>query len=223
MASPDKRRQQVLAGILLVLVVVLFWRFRGVLVPGAGGGEIAGEIASMDEQVQRLQNLPAIGIERPALDTGYRPKRNLFRFSDSPEAIAQRLAEEERQRLLREQAAAQAVEQAKKREEAVARRAQVKQPPPAPRKPEFGYTYVAYLGELSDPLNYFAVLQKPGAARRDKKKEDILVVRAGEKIDEHFVVKTISIDQLVVGYLDARFEKDTRVVNLVQPKEPSRR
>ncbi len=223
MAAPDRKRQQIMAGVLVVLVLVLFWTYRDLLVPGAGGGELSSDLANMDQQVQRLMSLPSIGIERSAIESSYSPKRNLFSFAESPESIAARLAEDERQRKLREQQAAKRDAEVKRRQEAAERQQNVKRAPPPPKKPDFSYVYVAYLGELSDPLNYFAVLQKPGANRRESKKEDILVVRAGEPIGEHFIVKKIGIDELVVGYTDARFENDTKIVRLVQAKEPKGR
>jgi hypothetical protein len=215
MATTRNRRQVMLLGLLFVLIAVAVWSNRGWLVPGLGSAEIGAARVALGDSLARLEQLPEIVIERPALDTTYDRERNLFEFGLSPARLRAMELQEEQQR--------KAADDRARREQLLAEQRK-NQPPPPPRRPpepkapEFRYDYVAYLGELRDPEGYVAVLQVPGMARREIRKDDVVVVGRGETVDDVFVVRAVGIDELEIGYTDPRFKDRTKRVRLIEAK-----
>lgn len=213
--AASNRRQTLLLSALGVLVVVAVWTNRDWLVPGFGGAEIGQSRVSLGDSMDRLGDLPDIMIERPGVDTTYEPGRNLFEFGLSPARIRAIELQDEQRRL---------AERQRREQQAQAAEQRANQPPPQPpkppepRAPEFGYDYVAYLGEMRDKEKRVAVLQRPGGSRREIRKQDVIVVGIGDTIDDQFVIRSVGIDELEIGYTDPRFEEKTKRVRLIQAK-----
>lgn len=207
----DSTRKKFLIGVLVVLMLYTGWVYRGALIPAWGGEDLDSGIAGIDPSLQALQELPVIPVNRPTTNS-YRPGRNLFAFGEDPRLAAERRKQERDLERKRIEAQAKADERKQQQQQ---RQAAVKRPPPKPRAPEVRFSYMGYIGELGSELDYMAVLQQG----RSSKKEDLRVVRIGEVIDEQFVVKSIDIDSVEIGYTDPRFKDQTKKLELVQQQQ----
>ena len=217
-----QRRQLMLAGLLVVAVAALGWNYRTTLF-GAGGEEAgraaADKVAPLDKQLASMLEIPAIPLERPEAEEAYDRQRNLFEYSQSPEAVAAERARKEAEHRAEVERVEREARLARERQAEAARRAllppQPPPPPPPPQPPAFRYTYVAYIAQLQENEEYLAALQKKEG------KTTTAIVKVGDVLDNQFVVKKIDIDQVVVSYTDPRFSDQTQSVRLI-PAPPKR-
>ncbi len=226
MKIAEAQRQQVLLLILLVVAVgALGWNYRAALF-GKGGVEAAREqadnVAPLDKRLAAMREIPSLPLERPEAEEAYERQRNLFEFSQSPEAVAAERARKEAERRAEIERAEREARLARERQAEAARRALLPPeppppppPPPPPQPPAFRYTYVAYIAQLQGNEEYLAAMQKKEG------KPTTAIVRVGDVLDNQFVVKKIDIDQVVVSYTDPRFSDQTQSVRLI-PAAPKR-
>jgi hypothetical protein len=220
-----QRRQLMLAGLLVVAVAALGWNYRATLFGAAGeeaGRAAADKVAPLDKQLASMLEIPSIPLERPEAEEAYDRQRNLFEYSQSPEAIAAERARKEAERRAEIERAEREARLARERQAEAARRALLPPeppppppPPPPPQAPAFRYTYVAYIAQLEGSEEYLAALQKKEG------KPTTAIVKVGDVLDSQFVVKKIDIDQVVVSYTDPRFSDQTQSVRLI-PAPPKR-
>ncbi|MBP7149419.1 MAG: hypothetical protein KBD01_17955 [Acidobacteria bacterium] len=215
MNAADRKRQTRLLALLALLLVPLLITYRGALfggskpqasAPGAAVGALPGTLASLGQ-------LPGIPLEKPDSGDDYRPVRNLFDFSQSPDEIAAQKARKE----AAERARVEAEKREKERQVAEAKRREEERinpppppPPPKPVPPSFDFSYTGLITRLTEQQEQLAVLQKKGTAPG----AEPLIVKLGETIDNKFVVQKIDLDTLVIGYTDPRFRDQTQTVRL---------
>ncbi len=216
MASQANDRTRTLLFVLAALVVVALYLNRDLLVSNEKANSANEASVSLGGRFASLKALPAIALDRPVAGADYMRARDLFAFTDSPEALARKAALERRK--VEQVEAARKKREARAREQAT-RALQPRTPPPPrmPPPPDFHYTYVGHIGYLLQPMSRFAVLTKAGTAGKAKK-SDMRVVRVGEIIDNDFVVKKIDMDSLTIGYTNPKFREKTKTVKLRLPK-----
>lgn len=209
-------RQRNLLIVLVLLVAVLGYTYRDAFMPSSVGKRAASDsLENLDARLQTLQGLPAIELDRPLSLQGYEPKRDLFDFTTSPEALAAERENRRRQAEQQQMRQEQLAKNAEKRQEALARQAErepVKRDPPPPR---FDYTYRASIIEQAGAERILAALSKRGGGKKDIQ----LLVEEGETIDEEFVVKDITEDAVTIAYTDPRFKGKSTTVKLIASKE----
>ena len=220
-----QRRQLLLLIALVVAVAALGWNYRASLFGTGGAAEertAADNVAPLDKKLASMLEIPSIPLERPQADEAYDRQRNLFEFSQSPEAVAAERARQEAERRAEVERAEREARLARERQAEAARRALLPPeppppppPPPPPQPPAFRYTYVAYIAQLQGAEEYLAALQKKEG------KPTTAIVKVGDVLDNQFVVKKIDIDQVVVSYTDPRFSDQTQSVRLI-PAPPKR-
>ena len=214
------RRELVLAGILLAVVVAFFYARAGSSA-AEGDGEDAALVTAPPAAVARAISqissvkLPSVMLDRLKEEAArYDPtQRNIFRFGNlpppppSPEELARveqakkaaeeaRLAamraEEERQRLLAQQQANQPpIDPATGLPVGV-----TPPPPPRPTPPAITLRYSGYLGSDRDRT---AVLYSG---------EDLILARAGDTVNGQFKILDIGYDWVKIGYVDPQFKDD---------------
>ncbi|GAB4225458.1 MAG: hypothetical protein Kow0062_27780 [Acidobacteriota bacterium] len=219
-SGTDPRRLRLLVGLLVVLALVALWTNRGLLLPGGGAGTAIGDdVAGLDARLKMLSSLPELPIDRPAVESAFLGKRNLFDFTSSPEALAAEAARRRQQEQLAQQRQQQLAQAAERRREELSRR-QADATPRKPPPPEFRYRYLAYFRKMSNDGEFIAVLQKQGSRGPEQ-----VIVGVGETIEDRFVVRDINEDEIVIGYTDPRYEDQTKAVRIVESatSSPSRR
>lgn len=72
-------------------------------------------------------------------------------------------------------------------------------PPPAPVPPQFDYKYIGTFGGATNPIATFA------------RNEEIVNVRAGEVIDGKFILRSIGIESVEIGYVGFPPDVRTRI------------
>jgi hypothetical protein len=213
-------RQRNLLIVLVLLVAALGYTYRDAFMPSSVGKRAeSGSLEDLDARLQTLQGLPAIELDRPLSLQGYEPKRDLFDFTTSPEALAAERENRRRQAEQQKQRQEQLAKNAEKRQEALARQAErepVKRDPPPPR---FEYTYRASIIEQAGAERILAALSKRGGGNKDIQ----LLVEEGETIDEEFVVKDITEDAVTIAYTDPRFKGKSTTVKLIASKDSGSR
>jgi len=218
MKIADAQRRQILLALLLVVAVgALGWNYRAWLFGGgsAAAPEAADKVAPLDKQLASMLEIPSLPLERPEAEEAYDRQRNLFEYSQSPEAVAAERARQEAERRAEIERVEREARLARERQAEAARRALPPPPPPPPQPPAFRYTYVAYIAQLQGDEEYLAALQKKEG------KATTAIVKVGDVLDSQFVVKKIDIDQVVVSYTDPRFSDQTQSVRLI-PAPPKR-
>ena len=220
-----QRRQLLLLIALVVAVAALGWNYRASLFGTGGAAEertAADNVAPLDKKLASMLEIPSIPLERPQADEAYDRQRNLFEYSQSPEAAAAERARKDAERRAEIERAEREARLARERQAEAARRALLPPeppppppPPPPPQPPAFRYTYVAYIAQLQGAEEYLAALQKKEG------KPTTAIVKVGDVLDNQFVVKKIDIDQVVVSYTDPRFSDQTQSVRLI-PAPPKR-
>jgi hypothetical protein len=225
MKIADAQRRQILLALLLVVAVgALGWNYRAWLFGGgsAAAPEAADKVAPLDKQLASMLEIPSLPLERPEAEEAYDRQRNLFEYSQSPEAVAAERARQEAERRAEIERVEREARLARERQAEAARRALLPPeppppppPPPPPQPPAFRYTYVAYIAQLQGDEEYLAALQKKEG------KATTAIVKVGDVLDSQFVVKKIDIDQVVVSYTDPRFSDQTQSVRLI-PAPPKR-
>ena len=203
MARKLTTREYVLVFVLVVVgAVVLYWNLQD---QERGGGQALDE----EKKDSALADAPVVML---ALLTKppeqYDPHgRDLFKYADRPltaeELEARRRAEEERQRRLREEAERRRQMQGN-RAKAQERQKQAKAPPrpTGPVPPRAAFAYLGYLGPKDDKIAVFERGQK------------VLLARAGEVVEEQFVVKEINYEVVVLGYTKEQFKNRTTELNM---------
>lgn len=217
MAGENNTRQRNLLILLVILVAALGYTYRGAFMPSSVGKRASSDnLENLDARLRTLKGLPAIELDRPLSLQGYEPKRDLFDFTTSPEALAAERANRRRQEAQKQQRQEELARNAERRQEALARQAErepVKREPPPPR---FEYTYRASIIEQAGSERILAALSKR-AGGNDKDVQ--LLVEEGETIDEEFVVRDITEDAVTIAYTDPRFKGKSTTVKLIASKE----
>jgi hypothetical protein len=134
-----QRRQLMLAGLLVVAVAALGWNYRATLFGAAGeeaGRAAADKVAPLDKQLASMLEIPSIPLERPEAEEAYDRQRNLFEYSQSPEAVAAERARKEAEHRAEVERVEREARLARERQAEAARRALLPpEPPPPPRRP----------------------------------------------------------------------------------------
>jgi len=214
------RRELVLAGVLLAVVVVFFYLRVGAPGPGKGEGDpvlVTSSPPSVAKTLSRLSSvkLPGVMLDRLGENLArYDPtQRNIFRYGNipppppSPEELARveaarQAAEQARQAAIvaEEQRQAQllAQQQAQAAQPPVdpATGLPVGTPPPPPPRPAPPAITLRYSGFLGSNENRMAVLYSG---------EDLILARLGDTVDKQFKVLDIGYDWVKIGYLDPQF------------------
>ncbi|OLD64414.1 MAG: hypothetical protein AUI47_06070 [Acidobacteria bacterium 13_1_40CM_2_68_5] len=211
MGMLKERKKELLLGALLVAIAVVVWQnLAGGGAPVSAGPAPGGPVPRVNLEIAKIYPVDwaSMSAPRPTYDPN---GRNIFTYGAIPvptpppltpqekEAIekARLAAEEERKRqeLLAQQAQAAAASQAQ-----AAAQAQANQPPPAPPKPQpppINYKFIGYVGPSE---NKIAVLHDGN---------DLIFVRAGEKIGGQFKILEIGYESIKFGYTDPRFKGET--------------
>jgi len=219
-----QRRQLLLLIALVVAVAALGWKLPASLFGTGGAAEertVADNVAPLDKKLASMLEIPSIPLERPAGGRGLRRQRNLFEFSQSPEAVAAERARQEAERRAEVERVEREARLARERQAEAARRALLPPEPPPPPPPLLlrsrrrSATPTSPTSPSSRaPEEYLAALQKKEG------KPTTAIVKVGDVLDNQFVVKKIDIDQVVVSYTDPRFSDQTQSVRLI-PSPPS--
>jgi len=190
-----ERRQKILLGILVVLGAIAVYRWLAS--PGSplgGPRETPAGQGGLGSDHQLIQGLPELRVHG-ALDQTYNPQRNLFDFSRCEAEIK---AEEDRQRRQRTQKDLQAKRREAAEKKRVDQQAQGPRTPQVvkPRAPEPSFTYLGYLGRLTDPI---AIFEKRGS------EGEIVLAKVGDVVESEFVVKEIDWDRVELGFTRPEF------------------
>lgn len=204
MAPLNARQKGLLILLGLMAVVLVIW-YRKALFPAKTEESGTQEIKT-EEVVRPWKDLPDLVLDHGSQREGFKEQRNLFDFGPSPDQMR---AEQERlaaQARAAEAAKRQAEVQRKIAEERIKNPPPPTPPPPPPRPvpPSFPYTFIGRLGPIKESL---AVLKGTGQAR-------VMTVRAGETIDNKFVIKKVDYDELIIGYTDSNFAANTETVKM---------
>ena len=207
------RRKEILLGVLLVLLVVVFWKnITGDGTATGQGSRLGGAGGSIDYAAKRVFPVPweLLAANRPAYDP---QGRNIFQFGSLPPPPAptidpaqQAAIDEARRRA--EEARRLAMERAKapppQQTAPVAPPRQTAPPPPAepakPIPPPINYKFIGYLGP---PQNKIAVLHDG---------TDMVFVRSGDELEGKFRVLDIGYESIKFGFLDPQFEQESRTL-----------
>ena len=194
-------RETVLLGGLSILGVVLLYRF---LTPDMAGLDLGtddplGAGGASDAPVVQMALLTR--DPEPYAVNG----RDLFKYAQRPptppELEARRRAEEERRRRLAEEAERRRLAAEAERMRLAAERAQRSQaPPPRPvglTPPQVRFEYLGYLGPKDDRIAVF------------EDGEEILLARAGDTVEQDFLIREIAYQKVVIGYTKDEFEGRT--------------
>ena len=215
MESLMARRKEILLGVMLVILVVVFWKnITGDGSTIGSGTRRGGAVGRVDYAATKVFPVPwnLLAAERPTYDPA---GRNIFQFG--------RLAPPPKAKI--SQAEQDAIDEARRRAEAArlaalqkARAARVKpadtSPPPPPRlaaapppaapakptPPPIKYKFIGYLGPLD---NKIAVLHDG---------TDMVFVSSGDELEEKFLVLDIGYESIKFGFLDPRFENESRTL-----------
>lgn len=208
MAKIDARQKVLLVILGIAAVVLVIW-YRHALFPTKTEESGITEIKT-ETVVRPWKDLPELVLVHESQREGFQEKRNLFDFGPSPDQMRA-----ERERLA---AQARAMEAAKKQAEIQQKIAEQRAknpeppkpppPPPKPVPPSFPYTFIGRIGSVKDAL---AVLKGVGQTK-------VMTVRAGETIDNKFVIKKVDLDELIIGYTDSNFAANTETVKMTASK-----
>lgn len=210
----QEKRKEIALGVLLVLLIVVFWaRLGGGLGSGPSTAGAGGRATRVNLEALRIYPVPweILTAARPAYDPA---GRNIFQFgalpkptpppmSDAEKAAVDKAKKDQADRLA--QLRAQQMKAIQDRAEQ--QRNQPQEPvnvlppePPKPRPPQITYKFVGYIGP---PENKLAVLDDGG---------DLLFARAGDNVGEQFRIMEIGYESIKFGYTDDRFVGESRTI-----------
>ncbi len=213
--NPTRTRLLILA--LIIVVAAAVW-MNAPGFSGLGGDDDTEKAElTLSERLATLKALPAIAVDRPLGAAALGAGRNLFNYTESPEAVRLKEKKKRDQQQRRAAEVERQQERERVRQEEAKRNPRPKPPKRTPPPPNFNYTYVGYIGAVQEE-DYVAVLAKPGASKKPKK-EDLRVVKIGDVIDEQFVIKKIDLDTVTVGYTNPAHRGKTKPIDLVAKKE----
>ena len=211
MGMLKERKKELLLGALLVAIAVVVWQnLAGGGAPVSAGPAPGGPVPRVNLEIAKIYPVDwaSMSAPRPTYDPN---GRNIFTYGAIPvptpppltaqekEAIEKARQAAEAERLRQEQLAQQAQAAAASQAQAAAQ-AQANQPPPAPPKPQpppINYKFIGYVGPSE---NKIAVLHDGN---------DLIFVRAGEKIGGQFKILEIGYESIKFGYTDPRFKGET--------------
>jgi hypothetical protein len=195
MARQLSSRERRLLIVLGLAVVATAWFMLGGDDPSRVGGEDDAEAGA-----GAMGSAPRVMMTLLTRDAEpYDPNgRDLFKYGQrppSPEDIEARKRREEaqrdRQRQLQEQAAR--AQEAKR----VVPKREV-----GPRPPRATFRYLGYLGPKDERIAVF------------EQKEELILARVGELVEEDFRVMEIQYESVVLGFTDPRFESRTETLEM---------
>ena len=210
------RREVVLGGLLLAVVVTFLYTRAGAPPAGsAGDGAILATEppGTVTKALSQMATVKLPGVMLDALSGARAPydpsQRNIFRYGNipppppSPEEVARieaarRQAEEERVRAL----AAEQERQRQLAEQAVQQQIQAALPPPPPPPPPRPVPPAITLrvsGVLGSTRNRMAVLYSG---------EDLILARTGDEVNKQFRILDIGYDWVKIGYVDPQFAEE---------------
>jgi hypothetical protein len=217
-----KHRREIVLGLVLLALVVVFLYLRAGGAVAAGGEEaefVTGPPGAVAKTLSTLASvkLPDVMLERlqdPPIR--YDPtQRNIFRFGNmpppppSPEELARieearRAAEAARQAALQEEQRRQAELLAEQQAQQAAQQPPIDPAtglpvgmiPPPPARPAPPAVTLRYSGYVGAERNKLAVLFSG---------EDLVLARVGDTVDRQFRVLDIGYDWVKIGYVDPQF------------------
>jgi hypothetical protein len=199
MSATWSPRTWILAAILVVAAVALFFMWRG----GGGASPFPGRDRGEEEEEAPF-DLAAVHLA--VLEggrAGYDPKgRNLFRYTEPPPSAEELAAREEARRRAQMEAdrarrQREEMERRRREQEEAARLASLQQQErdaerlarEGPRPPEIHYSYIGYLGPRNERVA--VLLDREGK---------LLVAKEGEIVEEHFRIVYIGYSYLEMGW-----------------------
>jgi hypothetical protein len=211
-----------LLGVLLVVLVVVFWKNIGGDGAAIGSGVRRGAVGRVDYEATRVFPVPwhLLTAERPTYDP---EGRNIFQFgslapppapqvSPAEQAAideARKRAEEARIAALQRAQAARTPPPPQQQQPAPSPVQQAPPPPPAPVRPvppAINYKFIGYLGP---PDNKIAVLHDGN---------DLLFVSRGDELEEKFKVLEIGYESIKFGFLDPQFRDESKTLPMTSTR-----
>ncbi len=213
MASLMARRKEILLGVMLVILVVVFWKnITGDGTSIVSGTRRGGPVGRVDYAATKVFPVPwnLLTAVRPTYDPA---GRNIFQFGRLAPPPAPKISQKEQD----------AIDDAKRRAEAARlaalRRAQAAPkpavtptppprqaaaPPPAeparPIPPSIKYKFIGYLGPVE---NKIAVLHDG---------TEMVFVSSGDELEQKFLVLDIGYESIKFGFLDPQFENESKTL-----------
>jgi len=206
-----ERRKELLLGALLVAIAVVVWQnLAGGSAPVGLGMDGGGGVPRVN--IEGVKVFPVDWASMSATRPTYDPNgRNIFTFGaiQQPTPVPPTPQELEAIKKAREAADAERARQEQLARDAQAAAAAAAQtqaqiqanlpppPPPKPQPPAINYKFIGYVGPSE---NKIAVLHDGN---------DLIFVRAGEKIGGQFKILEIGYESIKFGYTDPRFKGET--------------
>lgn len=209
------KRKEILLGVLLVLLVLVFWKnITGDGTVIGSGSRSGGAGGSIDYAAKKLYPVPWALLT--STRSTYDPEgRNIFQFgrvapppAPKIDASQQKAIDDARRRA--EEARLAALRKAQEQKKAtppppppqVTTRTAPPPPaePPKPTPPRITYKFIGYLGP---PQNKIAVLHDG---------TDMVFVSSGDELEEKFRILDIGYESIKIGYLDPQFAAESRTL-----------
>jgi len=207
------KRKEIMLGVLLVLLVVVFWKTMtgdGTVI--GSGSRLYGAGGRVDYAAKKLFPVPwnLLTSARPTYDP---EGRNIFQFGAPPPPPPRQISQAEQNtiddaRRRAEQARLEAMNRAKAPPPQAAPPPPPPQQttppppaePPAPTPPPINYKFIGYLGP---PQNKIAVLHDG---------TEMVFVSSGDELDEKFRILDIGYESIKFGFLDPQFKSESRTL-----------
>ncbi len=196
-----QKREQVMLGLLAVVVLAMLW-FNS---DGGGFGGAPAGAENKDGGV-KAGDAPVVLLASIDQDSiSYREDgRDLFKYAQRPPSQAE--LDAARQKKLKAQKDLEAKNAAlKEKREREAEMAQAKRKVPKPSGPVLPKATFKYIGHLGPLESRIAVFEAG---------EELLLAKAGETIQQDFVLKEFGFEKVVLGFTDEEFADKTTDLEL---------
>jgi len=194
----SKREGRLLVVLGLVALLMLYFNSGGKSPFGGDGEKKVEETAPFDPAPEVMLAMLTRDVEP------YDPNgRDLFKYSERPLTPEERAALEAQRRAQQQQQQQAAQRKIEAQQKAIEARRQAPQPaqPTGPRPPQPRFEYLGYLGPKD---NLIAVFDRKSG------EDPLLLARAGEVVEEEYLLKQINYHTVVLGYTDERFKNQTK-------------
>jgi hypothetical protein len=199
MARKLSKREGTLLVVLGVAAALFLYFNSGGKSPFGSGG---------DEKVEKIEPFgSAPEVMLAMLNRSAEPYdpngRDLFKYSERPLTPEERAALEAQRRAQQQQQQQAQQRRVEAQQKAAEARRQAPKPaqPTGPRPPQPRFEYLGYLGPKDDLIAVFD---------RKSGEDPLLLARAGEVVEEEYLLKSINYHTVVLGYTDERFRNQTK-------------
>lgn len=206
MARKLQRREWTLVGVLVVVVIAMYYLTGSAGRDGAGAGKAEEAKKGAQRDDAPVVRMDLLGHKEVAP----KEERNLFMYEPRPptrkelarqEAERRRLAKLAEEERKRQEAAA--LEQARIAALRAAEEAKLpKPPPPPPPPPAIPFKYIGLLGPKENKICVF------------EEGREILVARVGEVLKDQFRILDVKHDAVVIGYVRKEFQSQSKELTM---------